>query len=362
MISPVLLSLPWPPWVLARMTPASIALLEVVLHQRSESAHADLVGEHRVGRARCLDGGENVGPQRLARPRRSAGSRRSSAAWPAPFHRHCARWSAPPGRAVRGRFPAASRPAGARNNAAASWPWVNWTGSSQTIGWSGSAVCATALSISRTTGRASPPMFRRAPAALNRSQRSSWDSRRMKTGSASACFMRPSVSQAPWATRTSLPFGQRHQAGAPAPPVRASGQLLGGPTADDRRPVAQSGDQFARAHGLAVQVEAAGRDGLGHVLVAEPVRLVGVLAGDVERLQRQRIGEYVRGRRAQAVVAALAVVGVVVRPAGAVLLAAVVGERSIAPPHQVEVPGEASLKKAAAARGPPVFAPRAPHR
>ena len=41
------------------------ALVEVVLRQRLEAAHADLVGEHLVGRARRLDGGHDVQGQRL---------------------------------------------------------------------------------------------------------------------------------------------------------------------------------------------------------------------------------------------------------------------------------------------------------
>ncbi len=122
----------------------------------------------------------------------------------------------------------------------------------------------------------------------------------------------------------------------------ASGRLASSSAAQPRT----IGDQSPNAATSSVvliflrsQIEATGRDGLGNVLLAEPIRWIRTAAGDAELLQRQGVGQNIRGRRTQAVVAALAVVGVVFRLAGPVLLAAVVGERTIAAPHEVEVPG-----------------------
>jgi len=53
--SPVRFSLPWPPCVLANSTPLH-ALFEVIFRQRLETAHADVVAEHRVAGLGVLRG------------------------------------------------------------------------------------------------------------------------------------------------------------------------------------------------------------------------------------------------------------------------------------------------------------------
>ena len=115
-------------------------------------------------------------------------------------------------------------------------------------------------------------------------------------------------------------------------------QFIRRPTADDGRPVVECHDQFLRGHFPAIQIEAPGRDDTRGLFLVEPAGWVGIAAGDNQLAQGQGVGEDIRGGRAQVVVAALSEVGVVIRFPRAVLLAAVVGERAVRTPHEIEVP------------------------
>ena len=155
-------------------------------------------------------------------------------------------------------------------------------------------------------------------------------------------------------------FRQFDQCGHQGLCLRPGGQSGGRPTAHHRRPIAERRHQFSCAFGFAIHIEAPGGDRCRHVGAAQPVRRVGLAPRDEQLFQRQRIGQHVAGVRAQTVVAALAVIGVVVGLAGAVLLAAVVGEGAVAPPHEVEMPRGFLHERRRRRRSAHVGAQRAP--
>ena len=119
---------------------------------------------------------------------------------------------------------------------------------------------------------------------------------------------------------------------------RALREFLRRPTADDGRPVAECLHKLLGGHFLPVQIEAPCRDGRSGLFPIQPAGFIGTAAGDDQFAQRQGISENIGGGRAQVVVAALPIVGVVIGFAGSILFTAIVGERAVRPAHEVEVP------------------------
>ncbi len=99
-----------------------------------------------------------------------------------------------------------------------------------------------------------------------------------------------------------------------------------------------------------------GGNGGSGFLLAKPTLWIRVAAGDDEFLQRQRIGEHIGGGGTQSVVTAVPKVGIVIRVAGSVLFAAVIGERSVRAADQIKVPRALAEEKQ-----PPSRVLRPPH-
>ena len=138
-------------------------------------------------------------------------------------------------------------------------------------------------------------------------------------------------------------------------------QFLRRPATDDRRPVAEGGDQFRRGQTAPIEIETPGRHGCRGFRLVEPTRRIRIAAGDDEFPQWQRVGQHIGGGGTQSVVTTVSIVGIVIRLPGSVLFAAVIGERSVRAADQIKVP-RGLRKNAAAASGPPTAAPRALHR
>ena len=118
----------------------------------------------------------------------------------------------------------------------------------------------------------------------------------------------------------------------------AGGQFDGGVVAHHRIKRAQGGDQLGGGEAVAIQIKSRGGNRVGHLGRVERVGGDGVLAGDIEPLQRQRVGEDITGGRVDVIVAALAQIGAIGRRARAELLLAVIDKRAVGAAFQIEVP------------------------